>query len=187
MKNYFVLFSLLLLLACNSDDVLVETVIISDSDMNIKVEETKNNIVIRIESLEDFTDNRNGEFPNTDFCTIIFDANYNTQKDADIDYGIGSPTADYDICSFYLLDNEATSPCGGYETSAVFDSEFIASGLEETPHNIWTVTIPKDEFAENKVEFVVKVFQEGIYTDYPEQRELNDASFLLGNTYSFEW
>ena len=188
MKIYFTLFSLLLFLSCNSDDnALVETVFINNSSINLKVEETKEDIVIHVESLQDFTDNRNDEFPNTESCTIIFDANFNNQKDADIDFGISSPSTIYDICSFYIKENDAVSPCDEYETTAVFNTDFSSSSLEETPHIIWTITLSKDEFPDNRMDFAVKIYNEGIFFDYPKQGLEIDALYRLNNTYSFEW
>lgn len=188
MKTYYFLLSLFFFLSCNNDDaVLIETVFTENNTRHIKVEETNKNVVIKIESLEDFTDNRENAYPNGDFCQVIFDTNFNNQKDQDIDFGFGSPTTDYDICSFYLLENNAISPCGKYDTEAIFSADFASSELEETPHIIWTITIPKDEFPDNRMDFTVKVFYKGMYFDYPKQVEDTDASFYLNNTYSFEW
>lgn len=177
----------LFLNACSDDTPNLEQSFVSNADVDIQVSEFRKEIQITVEVLEDTTDGILDD-PG-DNCTIAIDLNHNSQKDDSVDIGFGSMNSVYDICAFHFLDNDALTPCGGYESEATFTGVLEASDKNETPHIIWTFTIPKSELGdEDKLTFAVKTFSNGDFNTYPKNALSNHpVVFEFNDFFVFEW
>ena len=183
------IFALFGLFSCQEDETLDQLQLVDTESTSIFVEETNDHIIIHVEVLSDITDNRNGEVNTRDYCNISFDINSNNQIDSEIDFGYESPTNNYEICSYYFLDEGAITHCGGHATSAIFTGSFAASERKAIPHMIWTLTISKDELNQKrKLSFVVKTIDAGIFSTFPiTPKNENPLSFDFSETLTFQW
>ncbi|MEM9548945.1 MAG: hypothetical protein AAGA77_23365 [Bacteroidota bacterium] len=192
MRNVVIHFTILLMLlftSCQEDETLQESTLVQSENTFIRVTESENHILIRVESLSDFTDNRNGDVNQTDYCNISFDINNNGTIDSDIDFGYESPTKHYDICSYYFLENDAITHCGGHATEAIFSESFTTSAASSEPHMIWELSIPKEELNNTRtLAFTVKTIDKGEFNTHPPiSKKSNPVLFTFKETLKFEW
>jgi len=189
--SYFSLFIFLLLFlaSCQDNETLEESVLIQDDNTFISAVETEDFITINVESLSDITDNRGGATNENDYCNISFDINSNNSIDSEIDFGYESPTANYDICSYYFLESESITHCGGHPTTAVFTETFASSAASTTPHMIWSLKISKEELNDTRnLSFIVKTIDKGSFTTYPPfPKGSNPILFTFEETLNFKW
>lgn len=185
----FAFLLIIFLTSCQDNEVLDETVLLQNTETFIQGIESENFITIRVESLADTSDDRGGEINTNDYCNISFDINSNNQIDADIDFGYESPTSNYDICSYYFLEADAITHCGGHPTTATFTESFAASSEKSIPHMIWELTIPKEELDyTRKLSFTVKTIDKGVFRTHPPiSRNENPILFTFKETLTFNW
>ncbi len=186
---YLFVLSCFLLTSCEKDEPLTDSSLVDNETAFIRVFESEDHINIYVESLQDTIDNRTEEYPLSDFCFVVFDINGNAAIDENIDFGFGSPTNDYDICSFYFIDSTTLTACAGFESEAIFTGDFIATEKNMTPHITWTLSIPKKDFSGTRsLDFIVKTYEPGIYRSYPEERTpINAIQFDFEKTMTVEW
>lgn len=186
---YFLAFFLILFSSCQKDELLNETVLVSSEEAFIMAEESENYITIRVEALQDTTDNRDGAVNASDYCNISIDINNNGLIDSEIDFGYESGTINYDICSFYFLEDDAITHCGGRDSKAHFISSFIPTAVRSTPHMFWELSIPKFELSDQRtLAFVVKMVDGGEFTSFPPQdKGINPVNFNFDQRLIFEW
>ena len=175
--------------SCSDNEMLEETIVVTNENTLIVGIESEDFITIRVEALSDITDNREGETNEKDYCNISFDINSNNEIDSEIDFGYESPTKYYDICSYYFLEEQSITHCGGHPTEAVFEESFASSDASTTPHMIWTLTIPKEELNQKRtLSFTVKTIDKGIFKTFPPTSKNNNAlSFDFSETLTFRW
>ena len=175
--------------SCSDEETLEESVLIENNETFVQVTESIDFITISVESLIDTKNDNIDSNTGSDFCNISFDINSNKAIDAEIDFGFESPTENYDICSYYFLDNDAITHCAGHSTTAVFTESFVATEKNEVPHMTWKLKISKEELNQTKpLNFTVKTVDNGQFRTYPTNiNNTNQALFFFNKTLTFNW
>lgn len=186
---FFASIMLLMFNSCSDDEIMDQKIMIESDEMYIKAIESQDFITIYVESLADLTDNEGSSGFIPDFCNISFDINSNKEIDSEVDFGYGSPTTNYDICSYYFLDDDVLTHCAGHPTTAIFTESFSASPLNAVPHRIWELKISKEELDHNKrLSFTVKTYDQGRFRNYPTNiQSTNPVLFYFNKTLTFNW
>jgi hypothetical protein len=163
-----------------------ENVLISNKDHFISYKIDGTNVIFTMESVGDFKNDFNSEFPDTDFFAIEVDVDRNQKIDKDIDtsYSIRSSwkrTSPVDpvyrfifrkkpICTVYLLGNGRSSTCGRFKSAASLKRRFEGSKNQVKAHPIFIFTIPKTELNKGgqQADLVFTIFASGRgYKTYP--------------------
>lgn len=184
----FTLLIMILLMSCKDDDPHIDTTVVTSLSHHIQVTEDDNNLQIKIEVLQDTTDDRMGDFPNADFISIYIDRNANGIIDDGIDWGLGILSFD-EICTFLMIDSMAVSGCGLFESDATLSSDFAASSLSSDSHIIWNISIPKDDLQDDVLKMVVKTFSNGVgYQTFPRENiNQNTATVSFDKVLTVNW
>ena len=187
--GFTLLLIMILLMSCKDDEPHIDTTVVTSLTHHIQVTEDDNNLQIRIEVLDDLTDDRMGDFPNIDLISIYIDQNANGVIDRDVDWGVG--ILDFNtICTFYAIDSMSISGCGVYDSDATLSSDFVETSLSSTEHIVWDITIPKDELDDSKpLNLVVKTFASGEgYTTFPRNNIYSETALLsFDKVLSVDW
>jgi len=192
MKTTYLFFALTMLFtlnSCSNEEIMDQKILIQSDETYIEAIESEDFITIHVESLIDLTDNQETSLVSPDYCNISFDINSNKEIDSEIDFGYESPTKNYDICSYYFLDNESITHCAGHPTTAIFSESFSSSSINSIPHRIWELKISKEELDYTKnLSFTVKTIDRGFFRAYPTNIEnTNPILFYFNKTLTFKW
>lgn len=122
--------------------------IFSNSSYRADYEVRDGNVIITLETLDDFTDNTGGQDPDfgrNDFTQIVIDKNYNSTIDEKIDIAFSTRKGTTVICPQFLYHEAASSLCGQLRSKATVKVSFSATESESKPHPVFQYTIPRPE------------------------------------------
>ena len=188
--------TIILLLACFwscDGEVQSDNYLVHNSDHVITVEDFGTTISVVIENISDLSNDISGPWPDVDFASITVDVNQNGLVDSYIDVSYGSTGgSSTTICTQYLITENLSTSCGGFNSNASFFIAFADSDNSTQEHPIWTYTIPKTEIFldenqdgvidDNSVHFVIKIYKSGAgYTTYPKSNQYTDSGWYSFN------
>jgi hypothetical protein len=148
----------------------VEKIIVLNQNHYISYQVIDENVIFNLETINDFTDEMTGKFPKSDFFSIEVDVNQNGVIDRNIDTLYGLISKQIGICTGYLFDETASSPCGEFKSKAFLELSFRGTLREQKPHPVFRFTISKNELNQSgnvaHLVFTCYSAKRG-YTSYP--------------------
>jgi len=173
MKPLFIFLALTLLVAASPAQVPGRRLV--DTERHVVTASRQGDmIVFTMEAIADFTDDHDDSKPlgtGWDYAGIRVDVNDNNivDKGTDIAFGIRQKTSL--LCSQYLLNENASTLCGGLHSAGNLKAEFRSTELQLKPHPVFTFEIPIDELGGGKIGLVFYLSDpvDGRFT-YPNSR-----------------
>lgn len=124
---------------------LSEHVVISNRDHYVSYEVRGEEIIITMEALTDFTDERIGKGERVDNMNFYIDVDQNGKIDEKVDVAYAARRDGKGLCPYFLIDETKSHICGSLRSNARVEALFEPSTREKRAHPIFKYIIPRTE------------------------------------------
>lgn len=152
-------------------------VALSNAKHYVSYEVSGDDVIITMESIADFTDDRVGVADRPDKMAFDIDVNQNGIVDKDVDFGFAMKGDDTGICPHFMVSENSTRPCGSLRSKARVETLFEASPREPKPHPVFRYIISKAELLRggDTLHAVFRFYHHvGLPYSYPQPKNLKE-------------